>query len=696
MKSIFSSKHFWAAFILTITICIGISLSFLNCPTIGKLIDDSWSIDLLVGQITIYIVFFTFVQFSFSSIDIPKNMIRKYIIEAKYTILYIGYNLSAILILMYNSICSFNSNGDNYSINGMISLLIVFGSVLSSTAYMFWLIRKSTFQEIGKMIVDSIDFDKTIEIQQNIQSSVNSFRSVEKNLASIFQYKNTSNTKSQFFTRIFSSKHGLIERIKIIELAEYIKNVLPEDIKIINVEFRVKPGCIVNEDDKLVVIMYNNKSQKEPGFEELIGDQIKKVIEKFIVFNEEYSEYNTHISSLMTMIYMPYVRSTVFDTNMIIDEFRSKIFIWLRKNSTKANSTEKEVINAGEVLLSNMLLQINNYLRKSDLNDNIIEVTYRILYLLCHIAIDTRFLKGSIKIMQVLNYFHSKILYQYPNFQERLENSVLRIKELTVIYGLLAIKDKFKINSSDVYYITEMISMSMDEATIAIFNLLKNYHKMNLYESLQILYNNIQELINYIDFYKPNTKSDKEYKMYLENLSIPLQNRILCLAIIIYRKIEEYKIEPDRFIKFVVPMIRNCVNIRKYNSKYYFIIGDIISGKIDITNGIHPSLKEAIEIEHIHESGMYEIEEYNYDVVWVLILLYLKINEKIKDNREEYKKLLEVLKKHNTKNVQNQNINYFMSLLEKMEKEFLCSIMNIKIEELNNFLEDIRKDLGME
>ena len=90
------NKRFWIGFclpiILTIILNIGLILSIPNqinsmeatSDYFSEVVKNNYSIQLLIGLFTVFVVFFTFAQFSYSNRSIPTQIIRKYIPLCEY------------------------------------------------------------------------------------------------------------------------------------------------------------------------------------------------------------------------------------------------------------------------------------------------------------------------------------------------------------------------------------------------------------------------------------------------------------------------------------------------------------------------------------------------------------------------------------------------------------------------------------
>ncbi len=677
MSSLLRKKYFWIIFIANLAICIGINISYLCYPVIGGLVKDSWSITLFVGQITIFIVFFTFVQFSFSSVEIPKDIIRRYIIEADNTTLYIGYNLSAIVILGYGSICSFNTKGDNYSINGLVSILVVLGSVVSSTAYMFWLVRHTSFQDIGKMIVESINFEGIVNLQDKIPLWRKEFKDEYINIARYFNYPEVRNVETKYHTDIYPFRHGLVEKINLKKLAESVIKSLPNDIKIIKVYSFVIPGKIVAEYENFFSIKYNSKSSQDIGYEEIVGYQLSQGIEQFVKFNEEYKNFYSSIVYLLSIVYSQKRTTLGLETNVIIDVLRDKLFLW----GSQSNIVDEQEFNPMQVLLQVFLTSIDNYLFKSELNENTISVTFRLLYMLRVLASDKKMVAEHAGIMRILNYLHYKIIINYPSYHKKLEMSVSHIYEVSLRYTLYKKELLKELFVSNLDYLSTLLNTTIDHAAIAVCNLVKCYYKLDPHESLKILHENIQEFLNYSSFIDVVNVEDEDIKFFINEINIKLSDKIFFLAIIILRNIEDSKIEPDRFIKLIIPI----VSYKKDSSclpNYYYQLFTLIEFQKELLEDVDAQLKEEIVLEQLHWENMPETKYYKYEKIFGLILLYLKIN--VLDG--EYTGLLSLLRK--------VDVAYYKGVLEKYDRKLLSAMMGINTGEINRYLEIVLSDLS--
>ena len=97
--------------------------------------------DYFVGIITIFILFFSFAQFSYSRQNLPANLVRKHILAHRNTKMFIGFQFSFSSIIAFFSFINLHSI---YNLNFIIILLIILSSVLLSILYFYWLVKNVT------------------------------------------------------------------------------------------------------------------------------------------------------------------------------------------------------------------------------------------------------------------------------------------------------------------------------------------------------------------------------------------------------------------------------------------------------------------------------------------------------------------------------------------------------------------------
>lgn len=243
VKKFATNKYFIFGFLLPLVIVFFVNFGLIfNIPNRNKVlinftdylslqIPNSVTVTLFVALVTIFVLFFTFAQFSFSRNNTPLGIIRKYIIEDDNTFLFLGTQLSFALILA--SYSAFLNN--IHILNVLIGYILVLLSVLYSLIYFFWLIRNITPTGILNIIIKKLNFDEINQIEKEAYSNQITFNNKLMTLEELqIGYKITTKDLVGFTLKeqipITTTRRGFIKEIDI----DKINDILLEDSTLIN------------------------------------------------------------------------------------------------------------------------------------------------------------------------------------------------------------------------------------------------------------------------------------------------------------------------------------------------------------------------------------------------------------------------------------------------------------------------------
>jgi hypothetical protein len=168
LKKIFNIHSFISGSILLIVCFIlncGIVFNIPNifkyfCPTITWLsqkVYNNLSVPFFIGHFTIFILFFTFIQFVYSHKILSNDIVNKYILQNKKTSYYLGVQFA---ISIYYASLIITSYSLIHVINIIMSICLFIFSVIISIYYFLWISKSVSPEGLFKLLLDSLEINE--------------------------------------------------------------------------------------------------------------------------------------------------------------------------------------------------------------------------------------------------------------------------------------------------------------------------------------------------------------------------------------------------------------------------------------------------------------------------------------------------------------------------------------------------------
>lgn len=271
MEKVIFSKEFWRLFSLWF-VPLSLLIFFVNSLTLFDGQTDKIAKDLFVAQITTFVLFYSFIQFSFTNFEVPKDLIRKYILEKSETISFVAQNLSFILVQLIIVICQ-NEASSVFS-NSYSAIILVFG-VYSSLNYLFWLSKFITTGNFIELIIKKLDIKDFIHAETVLNSKIKIITPNEDGQIKV----TTSSLLRELFTiddgvNLFAKNSGVLISVNLDALTTNIRTWLGKHkLEHCLINFLINAGEFVQIKTPLIHISIPmskiQRKELQPAFEKL-------------------------------------------------------------------------------------------------------------------------------------------------------------------------------------------------------------------------------------------------------------------------------------------------------------------------------------------------------------------------------------------------------------------------------------------
>lgn len=611
---------------------------------LSKPVENNITLSLFIGLITIFILFFTFVQFVYSKQSLPSEIIRKYIFEDKISNYYVSILFSLALILGY---FSFFEN-EIYILNKLLSFIFIIFSVLFSLVYFFWLVENVTAVGIISIIMKKFRFD---EINKIDKQSYDRLMKFNKNLNSIDRKMKFSKPDYIWDAFALDTPFTITERkgiIKEINLSDLEKIFLPYKDVIKKITINVEIGNYFPRYEQLsdripkTVLLSVETFDSEVIPKKDIA-KIKELIEK-----KDDGKFNAKVENCFIFE----EKSNIYSENIILIEDLLLFFL---------NAIEKEPSEAEKIIerLSSFILkEINkykeqNWLKKIGLRENLYlefikitneQIKYRnidsiklyvilsFIYSFRNLAFKNKSAKIISSLLDLLFTLFYRILLDTKNFNSRLSLIILHIQEITISslgYGPNAptLKEFCKHWTS---FYKPLIVETINRITIVFYYFIKYYHRREEEDNYYILLSNSQQILNILTPLEHWEPVEELFISHPTNRSIRdrrnefikyLAEKIVILSIISFKRVTEKNLPKWLLFEIAFPMAKYCNTSAKHEVNAYEFLNQLF---FDF-NSYRPTellFSEEFEINKIHESGAYTPNYYNFNKFWFAFAIY--------------------------------------------------------------------------
>lgn len=593
--------------------------------------------DYFIGALTIFILFFSFAQFSYSRQSLPANLIRKHILHHTYTLMFIGCQLSFSTIIGF---FLFDHTEEIYTLNYIFIFIILITSVIISIIYFYWLSKSVTAEGMFDLIQKKLDFEeiKRIEVENNV-SYKNFTKLIESDKNDIkytlFDY---FGFVTEEHTLIDTDQTGIIADIDL----EKLNIILKPYIEIINeVILDIKIGQRIPVYDpypemkprttlmRINLKIANHGTKNNDLRNEINKGSLKeKIIDCYKIKQDSFlfESNNENLQDLL-LFYFFAVRSEQGESKKMIEQFSS--FILNKIKSLDSNSK----IKLTEKLFLQMIEMFRYQLLYEDFTNAQYNVTIRFIYSLRNVAAEGSSYNIMSNLLSVLYILFRKYIYSEQSSYDRVNSIILNFREVsfsTLVYsGKYDSKIGFLRNYKTFYL--PLIRDSVNQASIAFYTLII-YSLSNEKIGYRLLTNNAQHLINYLsplEHWKPvdalqfgNTVHYKEEK---KKIIMSHGQNIIHLSVLLYKYIEDEKL-PIHYLKNIAfPLADNSCTIEKYYSKPEEYLDEYFYS-YDFQEVTGSFLQEEFEINKIHEAGTYSPILYSFSRYWLVYSIYRNSN----------------------------------------------------------------------
>lgn len=602
-----------------------------------------------IGIITIFILFFSFAQFSYSRQALPANLVRKHILVHHNTFLFIGLQFS------FSTIIGFFTFVNTHSIrnfNFIIVLTVLLSSVLISIIYFYWLVRNVTAVGMFQLIRNNLNFDEIRKIEIETEKSFQSF--LEAVQSEKFKLKFTLFDYLGFIldehTPIQTDKIGIIKSIdlkKIDEILDEYSKGIKEIILDIKIGQRIPlhdtyPGIIPKTNlFRIFTIPTYQKDIieiKEKLRARLIEDKsfYTSLVDCFDidVQSVQFERNKEHLNDLVHF-YTYAIETETAETDDLMGHFSS--FIFNQVGSLQPDST----IKLGEKLFLEIIDRFNSNLKMQGLSIVRIETALNFIYSMGHAAVKGKSFLIISKLLSLLMYLFGKYVDSDLVSSKRIHPIILYIQEISfseIVYTRQKI-DKSELLKYYKSFYLPLVSIAIEKAAMAFYLLIKSeVNKEN--SDKKILYDNAQHLI---DFLSPINHWDPVEELAMEGSSHFQKEHhrivkshgenILHLAVLIFKYAREGKLPINSILNIAFPLVDNCYTIKKFAIRSEEFVDEFFFS-YEFRELTSSFLQEEFEGNKIHEAGTYSPAIYSFRDFWLTYSLYLGINA---DYRKPYK-----------------------------------------------------------
>ncbi len=656
-----------------------------------KIITDNWSITLLVGHATISTVFFAFLQFSFIDSGIPRDIIYQYIIKHKNTQRFLSINGTIIVVFSICSIIQLTSNGKNFASNGYLEIFLFLLSIFSLTKYSFWIIKTLQGDQLFLLILDYIsDYITKDNTKDNTKDGdlITLNDELKKDLGNLF-CKNWSSKKDKNGKRIktisvYSTNVGLIKEISVKNIAKSIKNNFINHDDKIGIEILIGENQVVEKGKEIIVIKY---------FSDRVIDEnyLKIEINNFITYDEEYNGFLANARNYILLIQLIRDKSGKLNKLYLFEKFGDLINHLLLNLNQPIDNTYYNKLLKGLIFT---FFDGLSYYEGVELDEDILLLHQKIRYNLKKIYSTQHDIIKNKSLIYNYFVFCKHIIRQYPMSYSYLYGLIEKIKNLAFPYLDFASRE-----TPDEYYngnkmqLNSLIEYTIDKGVIIICELIKNYSQINSVHRINILIENIQGYISFFRIWDLFFHELNNYEEDKKKNSVKLKHRVVGLALIIFKRIEEGFLPPILFSKVVIPMIENkgTTTAEKESDS----ILDVYNFDVyDFLNDFYELLNE-LQTNNIHKAGVYEVNLYNSQNFILTYITYLYSVKEDNDNERQslYGKSVNAI---NTSSECKDIKSVISNAIKKSKLELLSRILDISINEIQNILGKIFLDFKVD
>ena len=583
-----------------------------------------------IGIITIFILFFSFAQFSYSRQALPANLVRKHILAHHNTYLFIGLQFAFSTIIAF---FTFINAYSIHNLNFIIILVLLLSSVLISLVYFYWLVRNVTSIGMFLLIISSLNFDEIRQIAKSTQMNIEKFNSNLLKIKLLLKYS-TFNffVSSNQILPIQSEKKGIITEIDILTIDNLLSefgDIIKEIFMDVQIGQRIPiydpyPG-ITSKTNLLRIFVSDSTNPRVLELETRLNEKLnQELINCFHIEKKSYI-YEINRDNLLDLVqfYIYAVEADSAETEKLVEQFSGFILSEVSSLETGA------IIDSVEKLFLDIIEIFEQKLRFEGITLAKIEMTLTFVYSMRNVAIKRKSYLMISKLLSLLTHLFARYINSEHVLSNRIDSFILYIQEVAfseIVYSGEYTDKRTLFQYYKSFYLP-LIGYALERAASTFYILIKASTK-NEKEFLRILIENGQHFINFLS---PLNHWDPIEELAFENslrfkveskniLNIHAEN-ILHLAILIFKYVKEKKLPSNYINEIAFPLVNNCQTVNKYKIKSEELLDEYFFS--DEYKGITSSIfREEFEVNKIHESGTYSPITYSFRDFWLTYSLY--------------------------------------------------------------------------
>ena len=590
-------------------------------------------INLLIGSITAFAIFFSIAPLGFSIKAIHPSLVKKYIFHNPVTIAYATLEFSIISIIGYFSLWT-----ELHNLNYFLSVVYLILSIAFSVRYFYWVLKTIVPKNLITLIVENINLDQFSKYDKKYQSIKSSFLKQAKNsnLTVLFPPNDISSLLSKKYYRIREMTEGSLEEIDFSILEQELLSSKNDISRIgIHVEigamypdsrFRQLPNY--NPQTELITIEFNEGTSPERLVtlnEELI-EKRNSIIRAFNFNrnNEAFISFHHLIDDCFEIL----EPKNISDDQVAIDLIKNLQTIFLKQNILDYSDQVLDITYSQEKIVLILIDKIKELLTNNQ-NEIIYDEVLTLVYDIKKWAVEGRSLSVMMRLLSLTESYFFNLLAKSKYYSPTLSSYFLNLRE---IFISLELRKKLESGSSEKVekYIEEfyqpLVTQSL-QGIARMYSFFLDYFYLRPPEEMQkyINYNSqfYLEILHNIYFL------DKfDYAKEMVGASIELHAKYLMnIAILTFWKIMRDDL-PRRILKseFLDPLILNINTIKKYS---LVDIKDFYSHFMfdnDYSDPRQCPDTDWFRKDKIHESGVHSPQYYDFSEFWVYAALIHKIN----------------------------------------------------------------------
>jgi len=683
--------YFLMPILFALIINIGIIFNLQNpFPKLDELVNhfsylrsNAWNVNLLIGAITAFVIFFALVPLSYSANYIPKGIIRKYIFEDIHTYIYFSIELSLCSVIAF-----FTHFETIHTINVILCITYTILAVICSVFYFYWLTKTLIPGDIYTQILNKLDLKKSKDIENQLIDKRNIF------IKELNKFKNIKTEDDDPFElisrnpyRIYTSLRGLIIFIDLPKISNLLSDI---EENILSITIHANIGDSIprqqNYTDSLLMtinlVAYDKNSVKNEEIKEKLERLSIDLQKCFIIDIKQnvFLDYYYEILNDLFLCYQNLLNSNEIQLEILLDKIQTFIGKEYFKSVEEKWNTEISIKQDIFLYLMEKLTDKDNF---KQIEVPLAELLLFIYYLK-QLAIENKNRQLMNSILKSMFSLFFKTVISQKIYNPQLASYLLNIKEISVSYKLQQNFEKETISSfaKAIQSFYDPIINQGIQTAIECYSCLIEFHYTNHpSESYKYLTINAQYLVDFLSplyHWKHELKSDK----WVITKAKSLGKNILYLSILLYRHIEDDDLPSKLFKDVAFPLANNCHNILKYYGITNIDFLDELFYDHQFNYPFDYPVSKWFEYFSIHEAGGYSPSFYNFSNFWIVLSLFRKYFQK---------SFLPTKLGSNKKNGNKRSIDVLIDQLKKTDKTNIERITGIEyktVENLCNEYED--------